>query len=597
MAELTNPSEIARETLRRLAMNRTPPTPDNYLRIYHEIAGTAPTEAALPEAFVRQLARQLPRNNADRTRLARQLDQALATRDAGSAQAALNAYFDQLSAEKTPAWNELIPQLIRQWEGRQLGWTVARKRESLDRVLNAGDSNALFARLQALLRAWDQAPIDPELPAPELEARAPATATVVAGPSPAAPPSATAGTDDSIAQALRDLLLLTLQSVVPAFLADHPELIQDAGLIADLARRASDGATLAVISQQLRKFAHRIEMTAGEAAEVRAGLLELLRLLLQNIDELVLDDQWLQGQIAILRDIVDKPATPRIIDDAERRLKEVIYKQSQLKHNLVQAQAQLKEMLAGFVDQLARFAESTGSYHDKMGACAQRISAARDITEIGPLLDEVMAETRSIQFKAEQSRSELVTAQQRALNAEAQISAMQQALDEASRLVRHDQLTGALNRRGLEEVFQREVARCERYQCPACLALLDIDNFKRLNDTLGHQVGDEALIQLTRVVREHLRPQDTLARYGGEEFVIILPDTELEQAEQALIRLQRELTRAFFMAGEQRVVVTFSAGVTPRSTGENLEQVLARADAAMYEAKQAGKNRVVTREV
>lgn len=596
MAELTNPSEIARETLRRLAMSRTPPTPDNYLRIYHEIAGSTPTETAFPEAFVRQLARQLPRNNAERTRLARQLEQALAARDASGAQAALNAYFDQLSAEETPAWNELIPQLIRQWEGRQLGWTTARKRDSLNRVLNAGDSNALFARLQALLRAWDQAPIDPELPAPELEAHAPTPATLVTGLNPA-PTLTAAGTDDGIAQTLRDLLLLTLQSVVPAFLADHPELIQDAGLIADLARRASDSATLAVIGQQLRKFAHRIEMTAGEAAEVRAGLLELLRLLLQNIDELVLDDQWLQGQIAILRDIVDKPATPRIIDDAEQRLKEVIYKQSQLKHNLVQAQAQLKAMLAGFVDQLASFAASTGSYHDKMGACAQRISAARDITEIGPLLDEVMAETRSIQIKAEQSRGELVAAQQRAMTAEAQITAMQQALDEASRLVRHDQLTGALNRRGLEEVFQREIARCERYQCTACLALLDIDNFKRLNDTLGHQVGDEALVQLTRVVREHLRPQDTLARYGGEEFVIILPDTELEQAEQALVRLQRELTRAFFMAGEQRVVVTFSAGVTPRLAGEHLEQVLTRADAAMYEAKQAGKNRVVTRDV
>ncbi|MDO9597032.1 MAG: GGDEF domain-containing protein [Azoarcus sp.] len=601
MSEFSNPSEIARETLRQLALRRTPPTPDNYLRLYHEIAGTTPTEATFPERFVRQIARRIPRDTAERLRLARQLDQALSDSDAAGGERALTQYLDCLSGEKPPAWSELIGNLLRQWEGRQLGWTTARKRDSLDRVLSASDASALYTRLQSLLRAWGQAPIDPEQPAPETtDAVAPITQQAL----PSVPTRSIREPDPrsemdpgALVPALRDLLALAMESVAPAFLGGHPDLLSDTRLIATAARDAADVQTLDTVGRQLRKFAHRLELAAADDAEVRDGLLKLLRLLLQNIDELVIDDQWLQGQVEMLRELIDQPTTPRLIDDAGRRLKEVIYKQSQLKHNLAQAQTMLRDMLAGFVDQLASFAQSTGSYHDRMGACAQKIASARDVSEIGQVLDEVMTETRAIQHQAGRSRDELSAAQRRAGAAEAQIAEMQKELDEASRLVRHDQLTGSLNRRGLEEVFEREAARAQRHNIPICIALLDIDNFKKLNDTLGHQTGDEALIHLTRTVRQHLRPQDALARYGGEEFVIVLPETTLEQAGQTLVRLQRELTRAFFMAGDQRLVITFSAGVTPRAHGEMLDAVLARADAAMYEAKQSGKNRVTSRDI
>jgi diguanylate cyclase len=250
-------------------------------------------------------------------------------------------------------------------------------------------------------------------------------------------------------------------------------------------------------------------------------------------------------------------------------------------------------MLAGFVDQLARFSESTGTYHDRIGACAQRIAEASDIGAIGPLLDEVMLETRSIQDKAKRSRDELIAAREQARAAEERIAKLQEDLDEASRLMRHDQLTGALNRRGLEEMFEAESARAQRRGSSLAVALLDIDNFKRLNDNFGHKVGDEALIHLARVVRQHLRPQDVLARYGGEEFVILLPETTPAEAYNALTRLQRELTREFFMTDQQKVIITFSAGLTLMRREESMQPALARADAAMYQAKQAGRNRVV----
>ena len=125
------------------------------------------------------------------------------------------------------------------------------------------------------------------------------------------------------------------------------------------------------------------------------------------------------------------------------------------------------------------------------------------------------------------------------------------------------------------------------------MALLDIDNFKKLNDSLGHDVGDAALIHLVTVIRETLRPQDTLARFGGEEFIILLPDTPIDDAKKALVRLQRELTKRIFLTDNEKVLITFSAGVTDFRIDDNQTSVTKRADEAMYSAKKTGKNRVV----
>ena len=99
-----------------------------------------------------------------------------------------------------------------------------------------------------------------------------------------------------------------------------------------------------------------------------------------------------------------------------------------------------------------------------------------------------------------------------------------------SELVREDQLTGSLNRRGLDDVFERERARADRRGTPLCIAMLDLDDFKRLNDTYGHLAGDDALSHLVKVVKDTLRSMDVIARFGGEEFLILLPETTVEAA-------------------------------------------------------------------
>ena len=224
---------------------------------------------------------------------------------------------------------------------------------------------------------------------------------------------------------------------------------------------------------------------------------------------------------------------------------------------------------------------------------AERIAAAQDIAELTDVIADVMRETRSVQASTARSRDELVALRSRVDEANTEITRLQHELEQTSELIRHDPLTGVLNRKGLDEALARETAFAQRRGTPLCLGLLDIDNFKQINDIHGHQTGDEALQHLTNVIRENVRPQDSVGRYGGEEFVVLLPDTDLDSATAALVRLQRALTKRFFLARQQKLLITFSAGVAELRAEEQPVDAIDRADKAMYLAKRSGKNRVI----
>ncbi len=250
-------------------------------------------------------------------------------------------------------------------------------------------------------------------------------------------------------------------------------------------------------------------------------------------------------------------------------------------------------MLALFIDRLAEMAQSTGSFSEKLEDSARLIEQAKTLEEIAPVLKDVVGATRTMAKNSHTARDELTSMREQAANTEKELAKLHQELDRVSVQARHDPLTGALNRKGMDEAMEKEVSTVRRKETPLCMALLDIDNFKKLNDTLGHATGDAALKHLAQVARECMRPQDTLSRYGGEEFVILLPDTPLEKGIDAMTRLQRELTKRFFMAGTEKVLITFSAGVAQLAAGESGADAVKRADQAMYLAKRAGKNRVL----
>ncbi|MBA1147027.1 GGDEF domain-containing protein [Ectothiorhodospiraceae bacterium WFHF3C12] len=155
-----------------------------------------------------------------------------------------------------------------------------------------------------------------------------------------------------------------------------------------------------------------------------------------------------------------------------------------------------------------------------------------------------------------------------------------------------DGLTQLANRQAYEDRLEYEYARWRRYGAPLSLAVMDLDRFKSINDRFGHAAGDKVLRTAARVLRSNVRETDFLARYGGEEFVLIMPETDLERAWQATEKLRTALETAPFHAGDQRLPVTLSAGVAGFGDSDSREAVFDRADRALYNAKNAGRNRV-----
>ena len=167
--------------------------------------------------------------------------------------------------------------------------------------------------------------------------------------------------------------------------------------------------------------------------------------------------------------------------------------------------------------------------------------------------------------------------------------ALQAANAELQRLATTDRLTGAWNRTHLEETLDAEMHRAERYRQPLSLLIFDIDHFKAINDTHGHLVGDEVLIELTRRIHAHLRTVDVLARWGGEEFVLLLPHCGTAEAQQVAEKLRALVADPPFPVAGQ---VTASFGLAQWQPQEPLDTWLKRADDALYAAKAAGRNRV-----
>jgi diguanylate cyclase (GGDEF)-like protein/PAS domain S-box-containing protein len=160
-------------------------------------------------------------------------------------------------------------------------------------------------------------------------------------------------------------------------------------------------------------------------------------------------------------------------------------------------------------------------------------------------------------------------------------------------LARHDPLTGIANRRYFFELAHQEFARAKRNRAPLCIAELDVDHFKRINDQFGHAAGDEMLKALCQGSQHLIRETELFARMGGEEFVVLLPDTRVDGAQQFAERLRAAVARRKLTVGGKEIGCTISIGVASlRSADTQIEDCLRRADDALYRAKEGGRNRV-----
>lgn len=509
---LDNPTEIARETLRRLAMRRIAPTPDNYQTLYQEIVGK-PDLAADP--------------------------------DTPSAATALAGLVMDLNLQ--------YPEL-------------ASAIETLDQYTRKGDWKQCRKQLGQITRQLRQQADGAGGSRPQSE-------------------------DLSL---LRELLAKTLEFAVVTQLSHSPRLAEKAQQLAIAVRGAETSSSLRSAASGLKSLWVSIEMQASDSHDQQETLKRILLLLVENIGELLDDDTWLRGQLDMVQDVVAGPLMIRSLQEAEKRLKEVIYKQGMVKHGLREATATLKATMTTFVSRMSDAVAANDEYQEKIASHIEQISNTEDVLELNRILENLLEETRVAQTNTRRAHDQLTLERDIALQAESRIRELETQLAQMSTLVREDPLTRSLNRRGLDDEFAREASRADRYDTPFTIAVLDIDNFKALNDMRGHQTGDDALIHLVKVAREELRLTDHIARLGGEEFLIILPNTPLEEAARIITRLQRSLTKKYFLDNNEKVLITFSAGVTERAQGEAQDAAIARADSAMYQAKQTGKNRVCT---
>ncbi|MBI5937255.1 MAG: diguanylate cyclase [Betaproteobacteria bacterium] len=527
----SQPANIARDALKWLTQRKLPPTPDNYRRAYAAVSGEE--EGAAP-------------------------------------------------------WPEAIRTLLSQWDVRHVGLPQAKKREMVERVLiNFGNNpSELHEKVSALARSW----ADTQASRKVMEGEGSLPASEGEEPEEAGAAEAAAGGEqvtDELAQAMVD----SIKVFASGCAALWPDLAKRAEVLAQevaSTRLTRADRHIGELGRLWREFIIRAE----DNVELLDGLRRVVALLFRNVGDMFADDPWIRRQIETVHAMVGNNLNYHGIFDAERTLEEVVNRQKALQTSLREAKTRLKGLISTFVDRVGELTETTGEQHERILVYADKIAAAEDLGELNEVMEGLTSEMGRMRDQMRETHVELIGARQHVEQAEGRIRELESELQEAANLVREDQLTSALNRRGMEEAMERELARCDRMAAPLSLALLDIDHFKKINDSYGHQAGDQALIHLSKVTKHLLRPTDSLGRWGGEEFLIMLPNTDLAEAERVMQRLQRELTKTFFLHDNQRILITFSAGVTERQADEERDVWISRADKAMYRAKAMGRNRV-----
>ena len=604
-------AQHARNALRRLALDKLEPTPETYARAYRAEAGAvmAPEPSPRALALVKRLAH-------------RALDEEAPGRASQFCKSFDDGRWDQADAllndvgADGPGLAGLIDRLVRSLERGSRNWTLARKRESLQRVLqgSGADAQRLQQRLNPLLQQWESDPqsqasnplalaaegvggAGPTANAAEpAHAHEPACSKWVSGAStqsdPDGDPDGDAPASTAPAQPDWDRLLTEVLANLATALPQAEATGQSAAVaLAAIARRIQrEGATPELVDA----LAQHCQGSRG-VLEHRHHFVEqleaLCRELAASLTELAEDGSWAQGQCDAMRTTLEAGITARGVKSVTELLRVTRKGQNEMRLERHHSRDSLKSMLKGMLSELGELGVQTGRFEQSMGRYAGVIEKSDSLQSLTEVVRDMVEESHSAQALVAAAHQRLNDEHAKACELAERVKALEGELQRLSGEATTDPLTQVANRRGLLRDFESECARMQRQGGNLTVGLLDIDNFKRLNDELGHNAGDEALKSLAAAVKTGLRPFDTVARYGGEEFVVLLPDTTVPEGQQVLTRLQRILSAGLFEHDHKKVLVTFSAGVTSHRAGERIEQTLERADHALFEAKRTGKNR------
>lgn len=240
-------------------------------------------------------------------------------------------------------------------------------------------------------------------------------------------------------------------------------------------------------------------------------------------------------------------------------------------------------------------AETEGDLADSgknLEGLADQIEHADDFADIKNIVDQMIDETKSLVQSGKRLQNRMKVSSE-------DLKQLHQELEKSQAEAQTDTLTNLLNRRGFEKKFELERIRAKQNDSLFSVIMLDIDHFKKVNDTFGHLVGDNLLRSLAQLFKAHLRKNDIAARYGGEEFLILLPETQIEGAQAVATKIQKTLLRKEWKlkeSGKSMGKVTLSMGISEYRFNEPGKSLLDRADKALYFAKENGRDRIVTQD-
>jgi len=246
-------------------------------------------------------------------------------------------------------------------------------------------------------------------------------------------------------------------------------------------------------------------------------------------------------------------------------------------------------MVAQILGMVVDLAGKTALSSDELEEQVGKLAASKDPTEVISIASSIIAETRSFVDETRKFESSLRKSTQ-------EIEQLKGKLDTARKQATVDSLTNLNNRRGFDTALADAIRNCQSSKKDFCLMILDIDHFKKINDTHGHLVGDKVLIGIARQLQNHMRGNDYLSRYGGEEFAILLLDTPITGAFTVAENLRRTIGRARLKhstTGQKIGKVTTSIGVACYRPDETHEDLIERCDQALYRAKTLGRDRTV----
>ncbi|NPA25575.1 MAG: diguanylate cyclase [Deltaproteobacteria bacterium] len=289
-------------------------------------------------------------------------------------------------------------------------------------------------------------------------------------------------------------------------------------------------------------------------------------------------------------------STPEDMNRYVRKFKRLFSGNFLPTEEIVKERDELKKIISILANSISNLLLTSGEFDSGLEECVARLQRAHSLNEVQEIRNLLIEQTRNLQVRTRQMAKDMQQAREQVDDANKKIEALKNQMEKIKKEVVIDPLTRIFNRRAFDTKIRQEMISFQRYGQLTSLIIIDIDHFKRINDSYGHRTGDGVLRILSEVMKKEIREVDFLARYGGEEFALILPHTPFNQALEVAERIRSKVESSRFTYKGKPFVVTISLGVGTLRKDDTLESFFTRVDEALYRAKRNGRNQVVGEE-